>query len=79
MSIKPGPNVLVAVATETAAAATSTDVKPVVSTKKPDVRSIQADNIQVLHHLTSNQLLQGIMLSEVLGKPISMRRGHRRP
>lgn len=75
MSIKPMPTVPAAVATATAAM----EEKPVVITKKPDVKSKQSDNIQALHHLTSDQLLQGIMLSEVLGKPISLRRGHRRP
>ena len=34
--------------------------------------------IQVLHNLNADQLIQGIVLSEVLGKPVSQRRGHRR-
>lgn len=35
--------------------------------------------IQTLHSLTSGQLIQGIVLSEVLGKPMSQRRSNCRP
>lgn len=34
--------------------------------------------VKVLHSLDADQLIQGIVLSEVLGKPLSQRRGHRR-
>lgn len=61
------------------AAVAAADEKSVVSINKPNARPKQIDNFQVLHHLTSDLLLQGIMLSEVLGKPVSLRRGHRRP
>ena len=43
-----------------------------------DDRIKQSDSLQALHHLTSDQMLQGIVLSEVLGKPLSLRRGQRR-
>ena len=45
---------------------------------KSENRTRQADSLQAIHHLTADQLLQGIILSEVLGKPISLRRGRRR-
>jgi conjugal transfer/entry exclusion protein len=45
---------------------------------KSENRTGQADALQAIHHLSADQLLQGIILSEVLGKPISLRRGHRR-
>lgn len=48
-------------------------VVPVTS----DNRIKQSDSLQALHHLTSDQLLQGIVLSEVLGRPLSLRRRHR--
>lgn len=39
-----------------------------------DNRNRQSDSLQALHHLTADRLLQGIVLSEVLGKPLSLRR-----
>lgn len=42
---------------------------------------IRARNIGpagILHDLTADQLVQGIILSEVLGKPLALRKNHRR-
>lgn len=61
------------------AAVAAADEKSVVAINKPNARPKQVYNLPALHHLTSDLLLQGIILSEVLGKPISLRRGHRRP
>ncbi len=54
------------------------EVKSVGAPAKSENRTGQADALQAIHHLTTDQLLQGMILSEVLGKPISLRRGHRR-
>ena len=52
--------------------------KAAVVPKTSDNPVKQSDSLQALHHLTAGQLLQGIVLSEVLGRPLSLRRGHRR-
>jgi hypothetical protein len=47
------------------------------ATAKPDIRDKQADILKALQNLTADQLTQGIILSEVLGRPVSQRKNHR--
>jgi len=73
----------VAPAPASQAAATARPVAA-VSEKDPNeigsVDEIQTRNIGpagILHDLTADQLIQGIILSEVLGKPLALRKNRR--
>jgi hypothetical protein len=62
-----------------AGAKDSIQAVPAVAPSMPSIESAAASEPATRLSLTPDSLIQGIIFSEILGKPLARRRGHGRP